>query len=70
VREPLPDSRLHASVCCYLRFSPVSGKSLQNRTARWVITKRAVSIVLQFLLGANPVRPEWIESRFHIRFDF
>jgi hypothetical protein len=49
----------------------VCGKSLQNRTARWVITERAVSIVLQLLLDGHPARRERlrIESGFHIRFD-
>jgi hypothetical protein len=55
-----------------MRFSLVCGASLQNGTARWVITERAVSLVSQFLLSAHPARRERlrIESCFHIRFDF
>jgi hypothetical protein len=54
-----------------MRFSLVCGKSSQNRTARWVITERAVSVVWQLLLDGHPARRERlrIESGFHIRFD-
>jgi hypothetical protein len=55
-----------------MRFSLVCGASMQNGTARWVITERAVSLVSQFLLSAHPARRERlrIESCFHVRFDF